>query len=324
MAPLLLEPFSAVAAAFQRVAAKDDAKDDHKHDGRQSIDLRADLFASHAVNGNGQCLQGAAGKIGDDKVINGIGQADQKRREDGRRQLRQHHLEKGLLGIAAQIQCGLVHTHIHTAQLGGHVEDHIRHTKCDVGDQQRTEAKDVLRQKFQKAGYLRVGIQPMRHVHIHHEQHHQRNTGDDLRVDHRQIAHRVDHPLGALFHTADADGGHHAQNGGHGRRKEGDQQAEPERLQDHLIVQQALIPFQGKAGKQGAAFALVEAEYHHHRDGNIQKRKDQTKIDLLQGGQMLLFHYTTPSISSSSKPLVKLMHSSTITMSTRLSALPRL
>ena len=42
--------------------------------------------------------------------INGIGEADEKRRQDGRRELRQHHLEKRLPGIAAKVQrLSLIH-----------------------------------------------------------------------------------------------------------------------------------------------------------------------------------------------------------------------
>ena len=55
----------------------------------------------------------------------------------------------------------------------------------------------------------------------HHEQQHQRNAGDDLRVDDGHIADGHDGAPGALIHAADADGGQRAHHGGDARRRKG-------------------------------------------------------------------------------------------------------
>ena len=94
----------AVAAALHGIGHQNDAEDDHEHDGGQCVDLRADLFTGHGVDGNGQglhgatvevgdpahChllhdgngqgLHGATVEVGDHEIVDGVGQADQEGR----------------------------------------------------------------------------------------------------------------------------------------------------------------------------------------------------------------------------------------------------
>ena len=68
-----------VGAGIHSVGGKDDCQNDQEYDGRQRVDLRADLFAGHGVDGNGQGLHGAAVEVGDHEVINGVSQDVYKR-----------------------------------------------------------------------------------------------------------------------------------------------------------------------------------------------------------------------------------------------------
>ena len=95
-------------------------------------------------------------------------------------------------------------------------------------------------------------------------------------------------------------------------------------VQDGLVVEQAGVPLKGKSGKEGVALALVEAEHDHVRDGQVHEAEEQDDVGALHQTQMFRFHQDTPSISSSSKLDVKLMQSSTMTISTRLMAEPTL
>ena len=68
--------------------------------------------------------------------------------------------------------------------------------------------------------------------------------------------------------------------------------------------------------------ALVEAEHDHVGNGQIHEAEEQDDVGTLHQAEMFCFHQDTPSISSSSKLDVKLMHSSTMIISTRLMAEP--
>ena len=189
-----------------------------------------------------------------------------------------------------------------------------------MGHQQGGQAEHVLRQ-----GPAQVLVGPGNAILDHHEQQHERNAGDDLGVDHGHIADVVDDRLAALAHGVDSDGRSSAHHGGDHRGDEGHHKAQAQGAQDHFVVEQALIPLEGEACKDGAAFALVEAEHRHHGDGHIHEGEQQNEIHPLQSAKMRLFHYMTPSTPSLLPlVLVRLMHKSTMTISTRLMALPRL
>ena len=52
------------------------------------------------------------------KYVDGVGQADQEGREDGRADLGQDDLEERLFGVAPQVQRRLVQVDVQLAQLG--------------------------------------------------------------------------------------------------------------------------------------------------------------------------------------------------------------
>ena len=88
-------------------------------------------------------------------------------------------------------------------------------------------------------------------------------------------------------------------------------------------MEKAAVPVQGEAGKNGTALVFIEAVGDQHRNGQVHEAEDQHDIRALEQAFVLCFHYMTPSISSSSKLEVKLMHSSTMTIRARLMAEPR-
>ena len=301
-----------VLPALHGIGDEDDGQDHHKHDGGQGIDLRADLFPGHGIDGNGQGLHRAAVEIGDHKIIDGVGQADEEGRQDGRADLRQDDFEERLPGVTAQIQSCLIQLDVQLLELGGHVEDDIGHIEGDMRDQQRGHSHDGVGQPGDSLGKALVS----------HKQQHQGDAGDDLRVDHRDIGDVGDDKAAPAAHGRNAQTCRCTQHSSNNRRDQSHFQRDQQRMQDGGVVQQAGVPLEGKAGEERIALGLVEAEYDHVCNGQVHEAEKQHDIDALHQAQMFRFHQDTPSISSSSKLEVKLMHSSTMIISTRLMAEP--
>ena len=301
-----------VLPALHGIGDEDDGQDHHKHDGGQGIDLRADLFPGHGIDGNGQGLHRAAVEIGDHKIIDGVGQADEEGRQDGRADLRQDDFEERLPGVTAQIQSCLIQLDVQLLELGGHVEDDIGHIEGDMRDQQRGHSHDGVGQPGDSLGKALVS----------HKQQHQGDAGDDLRVDHRDIGDVGDHQAALAAHGRNAQRGRSAQNRCNDRRDEGYLQRDAQSAQDGRVMEQAGVPLEGKACEQCVALALVEAEHDHIGNGQVHEAEEEDDVGPLHQAQMFRFHQDTPSISSSSKLDVKLMQSRTMIISTRLMAEP--
>ena len=54
------------------IREQNDGQNHQENNRGQRVDLRADLLAGHAVNGDGKRLQVAAGKIGNDEIVNKV------------------------------------------------------------------------------------------------------------------------------------------------------------------------------------------------------------------------------------------------------------
>ena len=179
-------------------------------------------------------------------------------------------------------------------------------------DQQRGHSHDGVGQPGDSLGKALVS----------HKQQHQGDAGDDLRVDHRDIGDVGHQQTAFAAHGGNAKAGCRAQHRGDDGRQDGHLNGHPQRVEDGRIREQAAIPLEGEAGKQRIALALVEAEHDHVGNGQVHEAEEQDDVDPLHQAQMFCFHQDTPSISSSSKLDVKLMHSSTMIISTKLMAEP--
>ena len=179
-------------------------------------------------------------------------------------------------------------------------------------DEQRGQTHDAVGQK------IGVGREAL----VCHEEQHQRDTGNDLRVDHRDIGDVGDHKAALAAHGRNPQRSRCAEDGSDDRRSQRHFQRDGQRPQDGSVMEQAGVPLERKAGEQRVALALVEAEHDHIRDGQIHEAEKQDDIDPLHQAKMFCFHQDTPSISSSSKLEVKLMQSRTMIINTRLIAEP--
>ena len=181
-------------------------------------------------------------------------------------------------------------------------------------DEQRGQAHDGIGQE----------VHPFGKALVCHKQQHERDAGDDLRVDHRDIGDVGDDKAAPAAHGRNAQTCRCTQHSGNDRGKERHLNGHPEGVEDGRIVEQADIPFEGKACEQRIALALVEAEDDHIGNGQVHEAEKQDDVGALHQTQMFCFHQDTPSISSSSKLEVKLMQSRTMIISTRLMAEPTL
>ena len=113
-------------------------------------------------------------------------------------------------------------------------------------------------------------------------------------VDDRHIADVVDDELAFAGHRVDADGSQCTQYGSYHAGYQRQYQAEAQRREDHFVVEQALVPVQGKAGEVGTGLALVKAKGNHDRDGQVHEAEHQDDIGALQENRLLFVHLTSP------------------------------
>ena len=248
---------------------------------------------------------GTGVKVADDKIIQRQGERHQRAGNDTGHDLGQHHLEKRLERVAPQIQRRFVHMRVHLTQLGADLQHHIRQTKGDMRQQQ-----------CEKAGFQQPGGAEHKYEHQH-----QRHAGHDLRVDHRQIVDCHKHMAQPFVHAVHSHRRGGADDGGDRCRQHRDQQRDPQRFQNQLVVEQILVPPQREAFPFHTAFAIVEGKDDQQHDGGIQKQKNQRVVDTGQH-----FHIVIPPISSVSLSTSRItaMHSSISTISTSDSAAPTL
>ena len=150
-----------------------------------------------------------------------------------------------------------------------------------MGNQQREPAEDAA-------------LAADAEILSHDEEQPQRNAGDDLGVDDRHIADVVDDELTFAGHRVDADGSQCTQYGSYHAGYQRQHQAEAQRREDHFVVEQALVPVQGKAGEVGTGLALVKAKGNHDRDGQVHEAEHQDDIGALQENRLLFVHLTSP------------------------------
>ena len=101
-----------------------------------------------------------------------------------------------------------------------------------MGDEQRREAHDGVRQPGDALGKALVS----------HEQQHERNAGDDLRVDHRDVGDVGHQQAAAAAHGRDAQAGRRAQHCGDDGGQQCHLNGHPQCMQDGRIVEQAAVP----------------------------------------------------------------------------------
>ena len=214
------------------------------------------------------------------EIINRVGQADEECRQNGRGQLWHDDFGESLARCAAQIQRCIVQAGIELAQLGAYIKDNIRDIEGDVCNQQRRPAEDAA---------LAADAEILRHD----EEQHQRNAGDDLGVDDRYIADVVDDELAFAGHRVDAKGRQRAQHRGDNAGHQRQHKAQTQRGQNHLVVEQAFVPAEGKARKVGTGFALIEAEGNHDCDGQVHEAEHHNNIGAHEERRVSFVHLTS-------------------------------
>ena len=210
-------------------------------------------------------VAGAAGEVADDEVVEGQRKRHDHGCPDGGHDEGQLHLEERLQRRAPQILGSFGQVFIHLPQLRQDVQDNIGQAERDVRDEQRVE-----RQR---------GLQ-VEHPRCEHEQQHQGDTGNDVRVHHGDVGdghHRAAQPLGT--HYVDAHRRQGADDRGQHCGQHGEHQGVAEGLQRAVVAEDLPVPFQGETLHLRRGIAAVEGDEHHHDERRVQEQEDDAQID---------------------------------------------
>ena len=112
-----------------------------------------------------------------------------------------------------------------------------------------------------------------------HEQKHQADGCDDIRIQHRQIVDFQNCGTDDPFGLGKADSGNRTDNGGNHRGDHRDDQGDGDGFQHGPVAEHVFIPTQGESGEIGLGFPFVEGKQHQVNDGQINKQEHQDQVE---------------------------------------------
>ena len=190
-----------------------------------------------------------------------------------------------------------------------------------MGDQHGAEAQVQLLRQLEPERFVGPVGEVTPQIEEGHKEQAEGDAGDDLRVDHGDVIHRHQRSAPALSHVVEADGGKGARDGGDDGCQDRDSQGGIQGVQDHLIVEQLVIPIQGEAGPYGAAFGVVEGKDNQNEDGGIKEEKDQSGHQAAEQ-RWFPIHSITACSSPSPKRFITVIQTTTTSIITRATAEP--
>ena len=152
-----------------------------------------------------------------------------------------------------------------------------------------------------------------------HKQQAQGNTGNDIRVGHGDVGQAQNHLAHFGLQAVDTHGGQRAECHGNGGGQQGNQNGIAQKTQQVFVPEQLSVLLQCKAFKLGQVLAGVERAYDQHCHGDIEEYENENGQNAV-----CLFHMTTPPSSSPPKRFMMPVQTNTRSISTKLSAAPRL
>ena len=111
-----------------------------------------------------------------------------------------------------------------------------------------------------------------------HEQQHERNAGDYLRVDDRHVCDVHNYRLGDLAHGVDPDSGEGPEQRSRNAGYYGDYDGVHQRGDDDLVAEQLRVPVERESAEHGTALGLVEREHDKHEDRHVQEHKNKSHV----------------------------------------------
>ena len=252
------------AAHHEVIAGDDEGTDDGDQEGGQHVHLRVHAAFHFGENQLWQGgVVGAAEEGGDYQVVHGKGHGEQEAGGDGGGDQRQGDYPEDLPRLGAQILRGFFQGLVELAQAGADDYGNVGHAQGGVAEPDGEPA--ALELQPAQAGTAQQGL------HLQN-QHHQRNTGDDVGHHHRGRHHAGEQ--GAAAETLDARqgvGGHGAKHHGGSGGNEGDADGEPGGFQNLAVIQQRAIPFGGEAAPYRNQLGAVEGIHHQHQQRDIEE-----------------------------------------------------
>ncbi len=109
---------------------------------------------------------------------------------------------------------------------------------------------------------------------------HQRDTGNDLCIQHGDVGNSHENGTPALFHVVHGQAGTQPDERGNEGRQKSNDHCIPKGQKNLFILEKLCIPLCGKAAPAGTALGLVKGKDHQSQDGRIQKHKNKNQIDV--------------------------------------------
>lgn len=165
----------------------DDKQDEHRskdHCG-ECVHRRLDASAHFAVNQGRQGVDaGSSCKVGDDEIIEGHRECEQKAGEHTRKNVRENDLEKRAERACAEVKRGFVGKSACLFEFWHDAQDHIWNVEGDMGDQNRLKSEGDAKCNERK---------------------HQGDTGHDVGIEHRDICDSHQNRARNRLHAVDRD-----------------------------------------------------------------------------------------------------------------------
>lgn len=255
-------------------------EDSQEHDCHQRTQFRRETtLACIGIDERGERFQTlvALGEERYRKIVDGQGESQDETGNHPRTDLRENDFSERLKGRRSQVEGGLIGVRIHLPQLGHDAEHHIRGAERDVGKDDR----DVSLRNPESDEHQEQG-----------------DTGDDVRIQHRDVIEEGDDLLLAVAHVEDADGGDRPQEGRENRRKDADGKRilnRPDQSAADSAAEKILVQIQGEPCPVPQNLRLGEGEDNDDYNRGVQDNQQQPDIGLGKKA----FHQMSPPCSLS-------------------------
>ena len=118
-----------------------------------------------------------------------------------------------------------------------------------------------------------------------HEKQEERHTGDDVRIEHRDVVQECDHLLAATSHVMESDGCNGAERCRYDCSDEGDKEGVLDGSHErtcalHVACEKVAVEFGRESGPVTEHLALGEREHGDEYDRRIQENKQQPYVAL--------------------------------------------
>ena len=153
---------------------------------------------------------------------------------------------------------------VHLREFRHHIQHDVRGAECDVGQNHGQEALADVQE---------------------HEEKEKRDTGDDVRIEHRDIVQKLNSLLPASLEIEYSDSGNRPQKGGNGSCRKSYEDSVPACIHQcgpsrDISREQGSVQVHGKTGPVAEGLCLREGEYGDEDQRGIEEYQEYPDVDL--------------------------------------------